>query len=251
MQKVDFEIQLPKIENARNLPIHEEFFWLNQNGTKRKLRLHDYVEVYKIPYLYEHLMEELDSQSHKVLTSLLVEQFTQASGTVEDMVVLDVGAGSGLVGQTLASLGVKSIVGIDIIPEAAQAADKQYPGIYENYYVEDLANLTEITKQALNLRGCNSLICCSALSKGHVPGDAFGVVFNQIAPNGLIAFNVAQYLWKDNTKAGFRHQHSWVENQDVFEIKQMHHYRHRFYMDGRPLEYLAIVGRKRCNFLES
>ncbi|NEQ62553.1 MAG: hypothetical protein F6K53_36280, partial [Moorea sp. SIO4A1] len=48
---------------------------------------------------------------HIVLTSLLVEQFTQAGGTVEDMVVLDMGAGSGLVAKTLADLGVKSIVG--------------------------------------------------------------------------------------------------------------------------------------------
>ena len=245
MQKIDFEIQLPEIESARNLAIHEEYFWFNQNGTKRKLRLHDYVEVYQIPYLYEHLMEKLDSQSHRVLTSLLVEQFTQAGGTVEDMVVLDIGAGSGLIGQTLAGLGVKSMVGIDIIPEAAEAACQQYPGVYENYYVEDLSKLTEITKQALNRRGFNSLICCSALSNGHVPADALSVVFNQIAPNGLIAFNVAEYFWKDNSKAGFRHQHSWVENQSVFEIMRMHSYRHRFYTDGRPLEYLAIVGRKR------
>ncbi len=134
-------------------------------------------------------------------------------------------------------------MGIDIIPEAAQAARQQYPGVYENYYVEDLTNL--------NRRGFNSLICCSALSNGHVPADALSVVFNQIAPHGWIAFNVAQYFWKDKTKAGFRHQHSWVEDQVIFEIMRMHPYRHRFYTDGRPLEYLAIIGRKRSSFLES
>ncbi len=248
MQKVDFEIQLPETERVRNLPIHEEYFWFKQNGTKRKLRLHDYVDVYQIPYLYEHLMEKLDSKSHTVLTSLLVEQFTQAGGTVEDMVVLDIGAGSGLVGKTLADLGVKSIVGIDIVPEAAQAAQRQYPGIYENYYVEDLTKLTEMTKQALNGRGFNCLICCSALSQGHVPADALSVVYNQVAPDGFIAFNVAQYFWEDNTKTGFRQQHSWVEDKAVFEVIQKHPYRHRFYTDGRPLEYLAIVGRKRSSF---
>lgn len=247
MQKVNFEIQLPEIESARNLSINEEYFWLKENGTERKMRLHDYHEIYKIPYLYEHLMAKLDSQSHTVLTSLLVEQFTQAEGTVEDMVVLDMGAGTGLVGKTLADLGVKSIVGIDIIPQAAQAARQQYPGVYENYYVEDLTKLTEMTKQALNSRGFNCLICCSALSLGHVPADALSVVFNRIAPNGWIAFNVAQYFWEDNTETGFRHQHSWVENEAVFEVMQMHPYRHRFYTDGRPLEYLAIAGRKRSS----
>ncbi|NEP85664.1 MAG: hypothetical protein F6K18_01830 [Okeania sp. SIO2C2] len=112
MQKVDFEIELPEIESVRNLSIHEEYFWLKQNGTQRKLRLHDYVEIYQVPYLYEHLMEKLESKSHTVVTSLLVEQFTQAGGKVEDMVVLDIGAGTGWVGKTLADLGVKSIVGI-------------------------------------------------------------------------------------------------------------------------------------------
>ncbi|MDJ0675825.1 MAG: 50S ribosomal protein L11 methyltransferase [Calothrix sp. MO_167.B42] len=249
MQKLDFEIQLPEIESARNLPIHEEYFWLNQNGTKRKLRLHDYVEVYQIPYLYESLMEKLDSQSHAILASLLVEQFTQTGGTIEDMVVLDMGAGSGLVGQSLANLGVKSIVGIDILPEAAQAACQQYPGVYENYYVENLTNLTEVTKQALNRRGFNSLICCSALSNNHIPAEALSVVFNQIVHDGWIAFNVAKYFWEDNTKTGFRQQHSWVEDPSIFQVVQMHPYRHRFYTDGRPLEYFAIVGRKQSNIV--
>ena len=225
MQKVDFEIQLPEVEQVRNLPIHEEYFWFKQNGTKRKLRIHDYVEIYQIPYLYEHLMEKLGTQSHTVLSSLLVEQFTQAGGKVEDMVVLDMAAGSGLIGKTLASLGVKSIVGIDIIPEAAEAACQQYPGVYEHYYVEDLTKLTERTKQTLNPRGFNCLICCSALS--HVSADALKVVFNQIPPNGWIAFNLAQYSWEDNTEAGFRHQHSWGDNPAIFEIIQMHSYRHR------------------------
>ncbi|MGD1716006.1 hypothetical protein [Dapis sp. BLCC M172] len=44
IQKVDFEIELPEIERIRNLPIHEEYFWFKENGTKRKLRLHDYIE---------------------------------------------------------------------------------------------------------------------------------------------------------------------------------------------------------------
>lgn len=193
-------------------------------------------------------MEKLDCKSHSILGSLLVEHFTQADSKVEDMIVLDIGAGTGMVGKTLADSGVKSIVGIDIIPQAVQAAQRQYPGVYEDYYAEDLTKLTETTKQTLNSREFNCLICCSALSHGHVPADALSVVYNQIIPNGFIAFNVAQYFWEDNTENGFRQQHSWVENPDIFEIVQMYPYRHRFYTDGRPLEYLAIVGRKRSSF---
>ncbi|NET52303.1 MAG: class I SAM-dependent methyltransferase [Merismopedia sp. SIO2A8] len=248
MQTLNFEINLPEIENSRNLPIHEEYFLLTHDDSTSPVRLHDYSTIYSIPFLYEHLMERLSCQSHTVLTSLLVQEFTHHDRTVNDMVVLDMGAGSGLVGHTLSTLGVQSLVGIDIEPEAAQAARRQYPGIYENYYVEDLRHLTQQTQRALAQRQFNCMICCSALSNGHVSADALSAVFNQIANNGCVAFNVAQYFWEDDTETGFRQQHPWVDNPDIFEVAQMQPYRHRLYTDGRPLEYLAIIGRKRSGF---
>ena len=114
------------------VPGNEEFVWLSQNGKERKLRLHDYVQMYRIPHLYEQIMEKLQAKSHTVLSSLLINRVTQASGTVEDLVVLEVGAGSGMVGKALTDLGVKSIVGIDILPEAAISAAREYPGVDEH-----------------------------------------------------------------------------------------------------------------------
>ena len=74
MKDLDFEIRIP--QEVSNLVIQEEFFWLKQNGKERKLRLHDYAEVYRIPYLYEYLMEKLHAKSHTVLSSLLIEFFS-------------------------------------------------------------------------------------------------------------------------------------------------------------------------------
>ncbi len=138
MQKADFEVQLPEMEMVRNLPIQEEFFWLSQNQKKQKLKLHDYAQIYRIPHLYEYLMQKLQAKSHIVLSSLLIDRVTQAGGDVKALVVLEVGAGSGMVGKALADLGVKSITGIDILPEAVEAAKRQCSGVYENYYLEDL-----------------------------------------------------------------------------------------------------------------
>lgn len=251
MQKQDCEIQLPKSEPPTEelrepyLPIHEEYFWFSQNGTKRKLRLHDYAEVYRIPYLYEHLTEKLHYQSHTVLSSLLVEKLTQAGGKVEDIVVLELGAGSGMAGKALRELGIESITGIDILPEAAKAAEREYPGVYENYYVEDLTDLSETTQQKLNSRGFNCLVCCSALSKGHLPGDALSVALQAIAPNGWIAFNVPKYIWDNKGPGGLAQLHPWVAETNILDIVATHSYQHRIYMDGRSLEYVAIIGRKR------
>ncbi|NEP52514.1 MAG: class I SAM-dependent methyltransferase [Moorea sp. SIO3C2] len=251
MQNVDFEIQLPEIESTRNLPIQEEYFWLIQNGTKRRLRLHDYTELYQIPYLYEQIYQKVNNQSHIVLPSLLVEQFIQAGGTVEDMVVLDVGAGSGWVGKTLADLGVKSIVGIDIMPKAAELARQQYPGVYQNYYVEDLTNLSNTAREGLNSQQFNCLICSAALGFNHIPAQGWATAFNAIAPDGWIVFNVQKERWDDESSASFVAWHPWVGKTEIFEIIETHEYQHRFHFDGRPLYYVAIIGKKRGNIPES
>jgi hypothetical protein len=36
---------------------------------------------------------------------------------------------------------VESVVGVDIIPEAQEAADRDRPGVYEDYYVVDLTRM--------------------------------------------------------------------------------------------------------------
>lgn len=251
MQKVDFEIQLPETEIVRNLTIQEEFFWLSQNGNEDKLRLHDYAQIYRIPHLYEHLMEKLQAKSHIILSSLLIDLVTKAGGDVKDLIVLEVGAGSGMLGQALADLGVKSITGIDILPEAAQAAKRECPGVYENYYVEDLTNLSETARNALSSRGFNCMVCASALTSNHIPPLALATAFNLIAPNGSIAFNVQKEHWEEKGEASFVAWHPWVAETDIFEIAQRHDYQHRFHMDGRPLYYKAMIGTKRANIHKS
>lgn len=249
MKNIDFEIRIP--EEIRNLVIQEEFVWVRQNGKERKLKLHDYTEVYKIPYLYEHIMEKLQATSHTVLSSLLIDKVAQAGGAVEDLVVLEVGAGSGMVGKALADLGVKSITGIDILPEAAEAAQREHPGVYENYYVEDLTNLSETARQAISSRGFNCIVCGSALGFNHIPAPGWATAFNAIAPKGWIAFNVQKERWEDKNADSFAAHHPWVAETDIFEIAQTHEYQHRFYLDGRSLRYVAIVGIKQSNIPEN
>jgi 2-polyprenyl-3-methyl-5-hydroxy-6-metoxy-1,4-benzoquinol methylase len=164
---------------------------------------------------------------------------------------LEVGAGSGMVGKALADLGVKSITGIDILPEAAQAAKREYPGVYENYYVEDVTNLSETARDTLSSRGFNCMVCASALSFNHIPALGLASAFNLIAPNGWIAFNVQKERWEDKSETSFVASHPWVAETNIFEIAQMHDYQHRFHMDGRPLYYIAIIGTKRANIPKS
>ena len=57
MNETTFEIRLP--ENIEQLPINEEYFFVTQNNQERRLKLHDYDEVYSIPGLYEYIAKEI------------------------------------------------------------------------------------------------------------------------------------------------------------------------------------------------
>lgn len=245
MRNLDFEIRIPK--EVTNSVIQEEFFWINQNGRERKVKLHDYAQMYGTPYLYEHLMNKLEATSHTVLSSLLIDRLTQAGGAVEDLIVLEVGAGSGMVGKALADLGVKSIVGIDIMPEAKVAAEREYPGIYENYYVEDLSKLSSTTRESLSSRGFNCIVCGSALGFNHIPAETWATAYNFLVPNSFVAFNVQKERWEDTGEASFAAWHPWVTEAEILETVEARNYQHRFYMDGRSLEYVAIIGIKKAN----
>ena len=245
MKKTDFQVRIP--EETSNLVIQEEFFWISQDGIERKLKLHDYPEIYRVPHLYEYLMDKLKATSHDVLASLLIDKFTQAGRSIEDLVVLEVGAGSGMAGKALAERGVKSIVGIDIVPEAAIAAAREYPGVYENYYVEDLSKLSSDTEKALSNRGFNCILCGSALGFNHIPPQTWGKAYSMISRNSLVAFNVQKERWEDKSEKSFSAYHPWVDDTSVFKIALTHNYQHRFYMDGRSLNYVAVIGSKQAD----
>ena len=249
MEELGYEIRLP--EEARDLTIQEEFFLFIQNGKERKLRIHDYGEIYPVPYLFEHLMNKLQAKSHTVVPSLLIEQVTKSGNMAEDLAVLEIGAGSGMLGKALADLGVKSIVGIDILPEAAEAAKRQYPGVYEDYYAEDLTHLSKAAQEGLNSREFNCIVCGTALGFNHIPSSAWATAFNQIAANSWVAFNVQKERWEDKGSASFMKWHPWVAETDVFEIVHTQDFQHRFHVDGRSVNYVAIIGIKKGDILRS
>jgi tRNA A58 N-methylase Trm61 len=163
-----FQVRFP--ENTGDLPIHKEYFFITENGQERRLKLHDYGEVYRIPGLYHYLaLEKLDYRSPEVMSELFVEHLNDRGESIQDLRLLELGAGSGLFGQTITKLGIDSIIGIDIVPEAAEAAQRDYPGVYQDYFVEDLTQLSTVAFDQLQARNFNGFVCCSALSAGHIP----------------------------------------------------------------------------------
>jgi SAM-dependent methyltransferase len=239
-----YTVRLP--ENVSGLAQHEEYVIVSWGGQERHIRLHDYREIYKVPGLYQRILADmLQCDSPEVLASLLTDQLSRAQVAPADLAVLELGAGTGMVGEALQRKGIAKIFGIDIIPEAAEAANRDRPGTYTRYYVEDMCNLSPHTRRELESSELNCMVCASALGLHHVPPRVFAHAFNVIGKNGWVVFNVNKNYLENRDATGFTAFINRVIEEGRLEISVHHPYQHRLSVDGSPILYVAMVGRKR------
>lgn len=244
MTETNYEVRLPT--EVDDLTPYNEYFILVQDGREQKIRVHDYDTVYKIPGLYERVVSDmLGCVSQEVVPDLLVEAVAEAGHSPADLVVLDFGAGVGLVGAALARRGVRDIIGLDIVPEAEEAARRDYPGVYHAYYVEDICRLSPETRTELTRKSPNCLVCVSAMDIAHISPDVFRCAFNLIADGGWVAFNLKANFLQETDSSGFFKLISGSIENGTLQVNKEHTYCHRVLVDGTPMEYLALVGQKR------
>ncbi len=247
MQRLDsYNIHLPDVETIEQ---GKEFLIVEQDGQKQKIEFHDYDRIYEIPGLYEHLFyDRYKCNSPEVVCNLLKKYIEQESKDNEALNALDVGAGNGMVGERLADLGAESITGIDIIDEAADAAQRDRPGVYDDYHVADLTDLPSDIEQSLKETDFNCMTVVAALGFGDIPPDAFAGGFNLVSSQGWVAFNIKEeFICEKGDRTGFSKLIGRIEEEGVLDIHERLRYRHRFCQDGTPLYYYAIVGKKQMD----
>jgi SAM-dependent methyltransferase len=238
------------VEFPDDLALDQDHEWcrVTVDGTTRKIRFHDYDEIYSIPGLYEFLFyEHLQCCSPQVVRGLLEDVLTDAGVPSDTLRVLDLGAGNGMVGEELADLGAEMITGVDLLPEAAAAAERDRPGVYDDYLVLDLTELPEPLRRELRGRRFNALVSVAALGFGDIPPRAFAEAFNLVADGGWIAFNIKEHFLDDGEPTGFSRLIGKLLDSGMVEQRAEKVYRHRLSMNGEPLDYVALVGVKRSS----
>lgn len=73
----------------------------------------------------------------------LLKKYVGNGPAQDDIVALDIGAGNGMVGEHLSAMGAETIVGVDILSEAADALERDRPGLYDAYHVADLSAMAQ------------------------------------------------------------------------------------------------------------
>ncbi len=246
----NFSIQLPDV--SETLDQDREWCWVKHKGEKRKIRFHDYHELYCVEGLYEEVFyTQLRCNSPYTVCSLLKKELNKQRISPRSLSALDVGAGNGIVGEELVKLGVNNIIGIDIIQAAADAVQRDRPDIYQRYFVEDLTNLSPRAREYLEKAPLNCLTTVAALGFGDIPPLAFAVVFNLIAKPGWIAFNIKDRFISKKDSSGFSLLIQKLIDNKMIEEKNSLRYRHRLAIDGTPLYYSAILAKKLDNIPEA
>ena len=206
------------------------------NGKERELTTWDYKEIYAYPNLYEMLY--CDLLKYGIFEALGELLFEYAPQTYNELRVLDVACGSGLMGKFLkekSPIKVKTLVGIDILPDALVALKRDNPNIYDETHlvtkVEDLHFSTKAT--------FNCLCICGGAN--HIKLAEFQQYLNLIESKAYIVFN----LLADNTHHKRTNILNWFSENENLVFCKSNIYKHRNLMNGKPVFHEAFLFQKK------
>lgn len=224
---------------------NEVSFLLKEDGQEINLRFHDYAALYNRPGLYEQLFyDRLRCCSPRKISDILTQVLRDNRVEMSELRVLDLGAGNGMMGELL---HVARVVGVDISPEAYEACERDRPGEYDAYYVTDFCNLDAGTRKEIQEWQIDCLTCVAALGFGDIPTKAFATAYNLVATGGWVAFNIKETFLQESDNTGFSRLVKHLLLSDSLEVHHLERYRHRISIDGQPLFYYALVGRKEAD----
>jgi len=242
-------LRLP--DNGARMSQDAEWCEIRENGSWRRVRFHDYGEIYERPGLYEYLFYDLlECQSPRRVVGLLGEVHADLDSK-DPLRVIDFGAGNGLVGKELRRIGAVEVVGMDILEEARAAARRDLPGVYSDYLVADMTAPEKLVDQRLRALRPNALTCVAALGFGDIPPRAYYNAASYVSIGGLLAFNIKEEFLDARYTYGFAEMMRQMLNGGVVRLEATRRYRHRNSAAGEPIFYTAMVATKLKEIPES
>lgn len=236
-------IRLPEADGE--VSQDEEWCEVVINGSRRRIRFHDYDEIYKVPGLYERIFyERLKCRSPSRVARLFADVLRDAAQRPEDLRVLDLGAGNGMLGDELRAHGIDFVVGVDVIAEAKEAAYRDRPGIYDDYLVVDLTDPDERARARLEAQRFNCLTCVAALGFDDIPPRAFLEALEIIETPAWLAFSIKESFVNDDADSPFASLIWDLQRDGVIRLEAYRRFPHRLSISGEPLHYVAVIARK-------
>jgi len=219
-------------------------------GARNRVAFHDYAGIYAVPGLYERVFyDALGMRTSQRVVGWYGDALRGLGRAPAGERVLDLGAGNGLGGEELRRLGVPSVIGVDLEPEARTAAYRDRPDAYDEYLVGDLATMSDAEVAGLAALQPTAVLALSALGAGHAPPIVLDRALSLLPPGGLFAFAVTPPLLPGTDDPAGQESGYPGYLVELFahraDVLARHQYVHRRCTDGSDHLAVAFVGRMR------
>ena len=159
----------------------------------------------------ETMLQGLHYQSPQTVARLLAAHLPDRQAAV-----LDIGCGTGLLGQGLAEHGFGTIDGLDVSPEMMQVAQRR--GVYRRFIEADL-NLPLAIPDA----SYGGASCCGTFTHGHVGAGCLDELFRVLRSGAPFAFTVKLEVFDS---LGFKDKLAALGQQGTIRMLSFAHDRH-------------------------
>ena len=125
-----------------------------------------------------------------------------------DARILDAGAGTGLVGEILASMGYRRMVAMDLSQGMLEEARKK--GVYEDFHQMVMGETLDYETGSFD-----AVITVGVLTVGHAPASSLDELVRVTRPNGHIVFSLRPDVYESS---GFRERQDALESQGKWQL---------------------------------
>ena len=125
--------------------------------------------------------------------------------------VLDAGTGTGLMGDILAPLGYRDLVGNDISSNMLELARKK--GAYKDLHQMELGKQLDLPTDAFS-----AVVATGVFTAGHAPPESFDELIGVTRPGGHMIFSVRTDVYEEG---GFKEKQEALEREGRWQLLEM------------------------------
>ncbi|MDH6218053.1 hypothetical protein [Streptomyces pseudovenezuelae] len=217
-----------------------EYIALSEHET---VHLHEYTRIYAVPGLYEHVVQErLQCRSPQVAAAGFLRAAASLGLDPGSMTVLDVGAGTGLVGELVRGGGVAQVIGVDSLPAARETSLRDRPGVYADYVIGDFLR-PDALREALRPYALGGLVSAGAFGGTHATPQALDNALAVLPAGAPVAFTIDERWMDESDPDGFGAAIGRLTAGGRLTVLERTRFRHRVTTTGEPIFYQLVVGR--------
>lgn len=210
------------------------------------VHLHDYERIYRVPGLYEHIVQDLlRCRSPQAAVDGLARALSRLSIDPAEIVLLDLGAGTGIVGELAQGLGVRILIGVDSLEAARTACLRDRACVYHEYVVGDLAAPSPGLLARLRNHRPTALISAGAFGGTHAPPAALLTALALLPVGAPVVFTIDERWMQSDGPGAFRRPVARLITSGRLGLLERSSFQHRLTTAGLPVRYELLVAANR------